>query len=110
LSDFDLHLFNEGTHTRIYDKLGAHPGVVAGAPEADAVTVIGDFNGWDPNATPLRPRANSGIWEGNVAGVGPAAPTSTASVRMVDASSSKRLTRTHLRPSSARGQHPSSGT
>ncbi len=78
LSDYDLHLFNEGTHTRAYRKLGAHPNVVKDrpatffatwAPDADAVSVIGDFNGWDPNATPLRPRASSGIWEGTVPGV-----------------------------------------
>ena len=77
LSDYDVHLFNEGTHTRAYQKLGAHPTVVRGspaaffatwAPDADAVSVIGDFNKWDPNATPLRPRGTSGIWEGILAG------------------------------------------
>jgi 1,4-alpha-glucan branching enzyme len=80
LSDFDLHLFNEGTHTRIYRKLGAHPATLDGvngtafatwAPDADAVSVMGDFNRWDPVATPLRARATSGIWEGFVPGVGP---------------------------------------
>jgi 1,4-alpha-glucan branching enzyme len=80
LSEFDLHLFNEGTHTRIYDKLGAHPRVVDGlagtffatwAPDADAVSVCGDFNRWDPTATPLQSRGPSGIWEGDVPGVGP---------------------------------------
>jgi 1,4-alpha-glucan branching enzyme len=73
LTDFDLYLFNEGTHARIYEKLGAHvatvdgsPGVVFAvwAPNADAVSVIGDFNHWDPNASPLHPRQSSGIWEG----------------------------------------------
>src|SRR5215472_6746640 len=67
LSDFDLHLFNQGTHTRIYRKLGAHPRLVDGtpgtffatwAPDADAVSVRGDFNAWDPEATPLRPHAS----------------------------------------------------
>ena len=79
LTDFDLYLFNEGTHVRIYDKLGAHvvtvdgtPGVVFSvwAPNADAVSVIGDFNHWDPDATPLQPRQSSGIWEGFVPGIG----------------------------------------
>jgi 1,4-alpha-glucan branching enzyme len=79
LSDYDLHLFNEGTHTRVYQKLGAHPTVVDGAPatyfatwapDAEAVSVIGDFNNWDPLATALQPRASSGIWEGVVRGVG----------------------------------------
>jgi 1,4-alpha-glucan branching enzyme len=79
LTDFDLYLFNEGTHARIYQKLGAHvievdgkPGVAFAvwAPNADAVSVIGDFNKWDPTATPLRNRASSGIWEGFVPGIG----------------------------------------
>jgi 1,4-alpha-glucan branching enzyme len=79
LTDFDLYLFNEGTHARIYQKLGAHvvkvdgkPGVAFAvwAPNADAVSVIGEFNNWDPNATPLRNRASSGIWEGFVPGIG----------------------------------------
>jgi 1,4-alpha-glucan branching enzyme len=73
LSDQDLHLFNEGTHHKLYDKLGAHVTVVAGtwgtnfgvwAPDAAAVSVIGDFNGWDPRANALSVRGNSGIWEG----------------------------------------------
>jgi 1,4-alpha-glucan branching enzyme len=75
LTDFDLYLFNEGTHVRVHQKLGAHPMTVDGqtgvyfavwAPSADAVSVIGDFNGWDPEATLLRPRQSSGIWEGFV--------------------------------------------
>jgi 1,4-alpha-glucan branching enzyme len=82
LTDLDLYLFNEGTHERAYQKLGAHPLVHEGvvgtyfatwAPNADVVSVIGDFpqNHWDPSATPLRPRGASGIWEGFVPGVGP---------------------------------------
>ena len=72
LSDDDLHLFNEGTHSRLYDHLGNHPvaaGTVFGvwAPAADGVAVIGDFNGWDGAAHPLVPRGSSGIWEGVVA-------------------------------------------
>src|ERR1051326_6411452 len=79
LTDFDLYLFNEGTHVRVYEKLGAHvtsldgsPGVIFGvwAPNADEVSVIGDFNPWDPSATPLQPRQSSGIWEGFVPGLG----------------------------------------
>jgi 1,4-alpha-glucan branching enzyme len=78
LTDFDLYLFNEGTHARIFEKLGAHVTRVDGAagvmfsvwaPNADAVSVIGDFNHWDPERTPLQPRQSSGIWEGFVPGL-----------------------------------------
>ena len=75
LSDIDLHLFHEGTHTKLWKKLGAHVvpgGVMFGvwAPNAAEVSVIGDFNGWDPRANRLQVRAGSGIWEGFVPGVG----------------------------------------
>jgi 1,4-alpha-glucan branching enzyme len=78
LTKDDLYLFNAGDHFRLYDKLGAHLCEVAGtrgvyfsvwAPNARAVGVIGDFNEWDPTATALRPREQSGIWEGFVPGV-----------------------------------------
>jgi 1,4-alpha-glucan branching enzyme len=75
LTPFDLHLFNEGTHSHLYEKLGAHPVPESGgttfavwAPNADSVSVIGDFNGWDRTASPLQPREQSGIWEGFVEG------------------------------------------
>ena len=71
----DLFLFNQGTHYRLYEKLGAH--VIGGgtyfavwAPSAKAVSAIGDWNGWHAGATPLAPRDSSGIWEGHVLGVG----------------------------------------
>jgi 1,4-alpha-glucan branching enzyme len=75
LSEDDLHLWNEGTHYRLYEKLGAHPldgGVhfAVWAPNADSVSVIGDWNGWDPATNQLSPRDVSGIWEGFVEGVG----------------------------------------
>ena len=78
LTDHDLHLFNEGSHFRLYEKLGAHPLTAEGvdgtyfavwAPDALGVWVIGDFNGWDRERDPLHPRGSSGIWEGFVAGV-----------------------------------------
>jgi len=74
----DLYLFNEGSHYRLYEKLGAHLDSVGGtsgayfavwAPDAESVSVIGDFNGWDRGAHPLRARERSGIWEGFIAGV-----------------------------------------
>jgi 1,4-alpha-glucan branching enzyme len=79
LTDDDIFLFNEGTHARLYERLGAHPMEAGGeagthfavwAPNAESVSVMGDFNGWNREADPLRPRASSGIWEGFVPGVG----------------------------------------
>src|SRR5215472_1988020 len=80
LTDHDVYLFREGTHTRLYERLGAHPGVVddeqgtgfaVWAPNAEAVSVIGDFNGWDRTRHALAPRPDgSGIWEGFIARVG----------------------------------------
>ena len=82
ITDYDLHLLGEGTHYRAYEKLGAHlwhTGGEAGvhfaviAPNAERVSVIGDFNGWRADATPLARRADSGLWCGFVAGIGPGA-------------------------------------
>jgi len=76
LTPFDLHLFNEGTHGHLYEKLGAHLSsdpdgatFAVWAPNADSVSVIGDFNGWDKTANGLFPREQSGIWEGFIPGV-----------------------------------------
>ena len=78
LTENDLYLFNEGSHYRIYEKLGAHTiesGGVVGtcfsvwAPNAREVSVIGSFNQWHPKTHRLRPRGSSGIWEGFIAGV-----------------------------------------
>jgi 1,4-alpha-glucan branching enzyme len=82
LTDDDLYLFNEGNHYRLYQKLGAHglkdQGVegtyfAVWAPDAKQVWVTGDFNGWDKGSHPLAHRAQSGIWEGFIPGVGPGA-------------------------------------
>jgi len=78
LTEDDLYLFNEGSHFRLYQKLGAHPMTVGGqegthfavwAPDARQLSVIGDFNGWDKTSHPLSPRGQSGIWEGFIPGV-----------------------------------------
>lgn len=78
LQDDDLYLFNEGTHLRLFDKLGAHlmdsegtAGVQFSvwAPNAAEVSVIGEFNGWGKSSHVLRSRGSSGIWEGFVPGV-----------------------------------------
>lgn len=80
LSEDDLYLFNEGSHLRLYERLGAHPLAADGvdgvyfavwAPDAVRVSVIGDFNGWDRATHLLRPRGFSGIWEGFVPGARP---------------------------------------
>ena len=72
LTDFDLHLFGEGTHTEAYEKLGAHlreidgvAGVAFGvwAPNAQRVSIVGDFNQWDGRTHPMRNRGPSGLWE-----------------------------------------------
>ncbi|MEX1037358.1 MAG: 1,4-alpha-glucan branching protein GlgB [Acidimicrobiia bacterium] len=73
LTDDDVYLWNEGTHYRLYEKLGAHPDengthFAVWAPNADRVSVIGDWNGWDPRSDQLAPRGDSGIWEGSVSG------------------------------------------
>ncbi len=79
LSDDDVYLFNEGSHFRLFENLGAHPGEIDGvqgtffgiwAPNAESVSVIGGFNEWNPGNHPLRPRRNSGIWEGFIPGIG----------------------------------------
>ena len=83
ISDFDLHLYGEGNHERIYEKLGAHPESGAGeggsacgtrfavwAPNAERVSVVGPFNHWDGRAHVMRPRGSSGIWELWVPGIG----------------------------------------
>jgi len=81
LTDHDIYLFREGAHTRLYEKLGAHPHRIDGvagfqfslwAPNARSVSVIGEFNAWDKQANPLRLREDgSGIWQGFVASIPP---------------------------------------
>jgi len=72
LSDFDLHLFAEGKHWHAYRILGAHPktlddvgGVLFSvwAPNAERVSVVGEFNHWDGRTHPMRVRGDSGVWE-----------------------------------------------
>ena len=75
LSEDDLHLFNEGSHLRLYDHLGAHAreggtSFAVWAPNAASVHVLGDWNGWRNGANPLQAKALSGIWEGFIEGVG----------------------------------------
>ncbi|HEV2499539.1 MAG TPA: 1,4-alpha-glucan branching enzyme, partial [Terriglobia bacterium] len=79
LLEADLHYFNEGTHYRLYEKLGAHRAIAPDgaegtyfavwAPNAERVAVMGDFNFWDKANHPLQVRGASGLWEGFVPGV-----------------------------------------
>lgn len=71
LGDHDLHLFAEGTHTRLYERMGSHPVVINGregvrfvvwAPEAERVSVVGNFNGWNADAHSMEPVRSTGVW------------------------------------------------
>ncbi|CVK34214.1 protein of unknown function [Methanoculleus bourgensis] len=80
ISDYDVYLFRQGNHFRLYERLGSHPVVLEGtqgtffavwAPNAAEVSVIGDFNGWEAGKNPLAVRSEgSGIWEGFIPDVG----------------------------------------
>lgn len=72
LTDDDIHLFGTGMWQRAWEKMGAHKDVQGNsegwlfrvwAPQVSSVHVVGDFNGWDPKATPLTRAGNSDIWE-----------------------------------------------
>ncbi|HEY4901804.1 MAG TPA: hypothetical protein VIH91_13405, partial [Terriglobales bacterium] len=79
LTSYDLHLFNEGKHNRLYQKLGAHLTEIDGypgtyfavwAPDAERLSVVGDFNGWNSDSNPMTPRGDSGVWECFIRGLG----------------------------------------
>jgi 1,4-alpha-glucan branching enzyme len=72
MGEVDLHLFAEGQHWKIYDKFGAHVRTIGDAsgvyfsvwaPNAQRVSVVGDFNGWDGRVNPMRKLVGSGVWE-----------------------------------------------
>jgi 1,4-alpha-glucan branching enzyme len=80
LTDHDIYLFKEGSHFNLYNRLGSHLMTVDGmqgtlfsvwAPNAEKVSIIGGFNGWDKESHPLSVRGDgSGIWEGFIPNVG----------------------------------------
>ncbi|MGO9518889.1 MAG: 1,4-alpha-glucan branching protein GlgB, partial [Candidatus Korobacteraceae bacterium] len=72
LTSYDLHLFNEGKHNRLFEKFGAHLTEFEGkkgayfavwAPDAERISVVGDFNGWNSDSHPMNPHGSSGVWE-----------------------------------------------
>src|SRR6266480_1599861 len=72
MGEVDLHLFSEGTHWQLYEKFGAHLRTIGDtggvyfavwAPNAQRVSVVGDFNGWDGRVNPMRKLLGSGVWE-----------------------------------------------
>src|SRR5947207_1052446 len=79
MGEIDLHLFAEGQHWQLYEKFGAHlreiggePGVyfAVWAPNAQRVSVVGDFNSWDGRVNPMRRLLGSGVWELFLPGIG----------------------------------------
>ena len=103
----DIHLFREGTHAQLYRKLGCHLGAEGArfavwAPNASAVSVIGDFNDWRGDAHPAQARSDgSGIWELQVPAVQPGQHYKFASARAT-APCSTRPTRSRAAPSCRR--------
>lgn len=72
LTDYDLHLLGEGQHWRSYERLGAHLREVNGvkgvnfavwAPDAQGISIVGDFNSWEAKRNPMRKHIPSGVWE-----------------------------------------------
>lgn len=82
IGDLDLHLFNEGRLQQVYRTLGAHPMTIEGvpgtrfavwAPNAERVSVVGDFNRWDGRVHPMRVYGSSGVWELFIPDIAPGA-------------------------------------
>ncbi len=82
LGEMDVHLISEGTHHQLWNVLGAHGRCIDGerrvsfavwAPNAEQVSVVGDFNGWDGRLLPMRALGSSGVWELFVPDVRPGA-------------------------------------
>ncbi len=117
LSDYDLHLFGEGTHLRLFETLGAHPMSIRGvngmrfatwAPDARRASVVGDFCRWDGRRYPMRTRGGSGVWELFIPGLEAGAlykyEVRTQAGRLL-LKSDPCATRTELRPNTASITH-----
>ncbi len=80
ITGYDLHLFNEGSHHKIFEKLGAHPAIQDGqsgthfavwAPSAQSVSLVCNFNSWDGRANPMKRLDGSGVWAVFIPGIAP---------------------------------------
>ena len=116
LGDLDLHLFGEGRHRHAYRFLGAHEHEVEGvggvlfavwAPNAERVSVVGDFNRWDGRQHPMRLRGGSGVWELFIPDLEAGTSTSMKSATATAASFFSRPIPTASDRNCARGRHPS---
>ena len=110
-----LHLFGEGKHERIYDKLGAHayahggaPGTrfAVWAPNAERVSVVGPFNHWNGDTHVMHARDSSGVWELAIPGIGPGTACKYEIRDCVPAGYSSRRIHTALQCSCARKTVP----
>ena len=119
LLDTDIKLFQQGTHFRLQEKLGAHSVKVKGvsgvqfavwAPNAERVSVMGEFNQWDRKSHPLRSLGDCGIWEGFVPEPGPGRATSISSNRDMRVIARRRPTRLRFALNCHPEAPPSSGT
>lgn len=105
ISDFDAYLLGEGTHRQLWRVLGAHVGpkgthFAVWAPNARAVSVIGDFNDWDPSRAPMAQAKANGVWEVVVEGAGDG---SLYKYHVIDA---QGMTRLKADPVGFGAQHP----
>ena len=100
LGDLDLHMFGEGTHYRAWEHFGSRPTRVDGidgvhfavwAPNAQRVSVIGDFNQWDGRVHPMRRLSSSGVWEIFIPELPDGPATSSRSARRPERCSRRRI-------------------
>ena len=118
LSDQDLYLFNEGTHVRLFEKLARIRAIPMARrtrasrfePNAERVSVMGDFNDWSTTSHALESQGDSGIWEGSYPRSLLERDTSTTLSRAIATMKSTRAIRSRSAPRSRHKPHRSFGT